>query len=89
MNEHKFPTIKDAADVLAELVLRGLGDLPMQLVVVPDSTIQALARAGGDSGERPAIMVEFGGAEGRLPVGLICPERMRGGAGSMPSRRPN
>lgn len=35
--EDKFPTIRDVRDRLSELVERGLGDLPAQIVIVPPS----------------------------------------------------
>lgn len=76
--ENEFPTIRDVRDRLAELVDRGLGDLPVQLVVAPDSTMQAIARATpGFDPRKPALLIEFGGDQGRLPVSLISAERLR------------
>lgn len=87
--EHNFPTIRDARDRLAELTEQGLGDLPIQILVVPDSTMQAVARATGGpdyNGDLPALMIELTGAPptARLPVSLISTERLTGGG--MPAR---
>ncbi|PWC54360.1 hypothetical protein TSA6c_00385 [Azospirillum sp. TSA6c] len=84
MNEQNFPTIADAAAVLADLVKGGYGALPVQIIVVPDTTIQALARAAGDAGNKPALMLEYGGGE-RLPVCLITASRLPGAPVTAPS----
>lgn len=88
-SESSFPTLRDFRDRLSELVDEGLGDLPAQILVLPDSTIQAIARHVGASGEanlRPALMIELdGGTSGRLPVSVISTDRMNGGG--MPSRK--
>lgn len=78
--ESKFPTIRDVRDQLTTLVERGLGQLPAQIVVVPDSTIQAIAlQMGADPKEGPALMIEL--REGRPPVSLISTERFTPGGG--------
>jgi hypothetical protein len=68
--ENEFPTISDARDRLAELVERGFGDLPIQLVIVPGSTLQAIAGPR----DKPALMIDLLGDPGRMPVGLISTE---------------
>lgn len=78
--ESKFPTVQDLRDVLSKLVDQGLGEHPVQVVVVPDSTIQAIARVTGGSDyndTRPALMIEMTGTveTGRLPVSLISTDR--------------
>ncbi|MGX9392584.1 hypothetical protein ACWX0K_20250 [Nitrobacteraceae bacterium UC4446_H13] len=83
--ESEFPTIADLRDRLSELVERGLGDQPVQIVVVPDSTMQAIARTSNDGG-KPAIMIEMPGDGNRLPVAFISADRMAGGG--MQSTRP-
>ena len=48
--ESDFPTIKHLRDRLTDLIENGLGDLPVQILVVPNSTIEAV---DGRSGLRP------------------------------------
>jgi hypothetical protein len=43
--ESDFPTIKHLRDRLTDVIENGLGDLPVQILVVPNSTIEAVARA--------------------------------------------
>lgn len=83
--ENKFPTIRDLNNRLSSLVSDGLGDLPVQILVVPDSTLQAIARVTGGAreGDRPALMIELGADDGRMPVSLISADRMQ--RGGMPS----
>ena len=80
--ESDFPTIRDLRDRLSGLIERGLGDLPVQIVIAPDSTMQALARSlGGDKydREKPALMIELTDDEtGRLPVSFVSTDRMSG-----------
>lgn len=83
--ESEFPTIADLRDRLSELVERGLGDHPVQIVVVPDSTMQAIVRSS-NGGRKPAIMIEMPVNGSRLPVAFISAERMAGGG--MQSTRP-
>jgi hypothetical protein len=45
MSERTFPTLADFRDSLTELIDKGLCDLPAQTLVVPDSTLQGVARA--------------------------------------------
>ncbi len=77
--ENEFPTIRDLNDRLSSLVADGLGELPVQILVVPDSTLQAIVRVTGGAreGDKPALMIELGGADGRLPVSLISTDRMQ------------
>jgi hypothetical protein len=78
-----LPTIADLHRQLAELVAGGFGDLPVQVVVVPDSTIQALARhAGATDDAKPAIMLEYSGGA-RPAVLIISADRL----GQAPSPR--
>lgn len=82
--EHEFPTIRNLRDQLSALIDRGLGDLPIQIVVAPDSSIQAIAKVEGPVGQKPAIMIEFP-VEGRaLGILFITTERLSAGGG-MPS----
>lgn len=77
--ESEFPTISDLHDAFASLVKRGLGRLPAQVVVVPDSTLQAIAKAGRNpSGDSPALMVELRGNTGRIPVTIVSTSRLSG-----------
>jgi hypothetical protein len=60
MTENEFPTIADLRDRLSELAERGLGELPVQVLIVPDSTLQAIARdAGGKDDAKPALMIDL------------------------------
>ena len=82
--ENKFPTIADLHAVLAELIREGLGELPVQVLVAPDSTMQALSRHAGQRADgKPAIMVEFLAETGRIPVSIMSVDRMDSG----PTRR--
>ncbi len=78
--ESDFPTVADASACFARLVEMGLGGLAVQVVVVPDSTIQAVANVVGarDADDRPALMIELWPEGGRLPVSIISTARMRG-----------
>ncbi len=78
--ENRFPTIADLRDELAKLIERGLGDLPVQVLVVPDSTIQALAKTLGPPLAKPALMIELNYEEGssRLPVTVVSTDRGQG-----------
>jgi hypothetical protein len=80
--ESDFPTIKHLRDRLTDLIENGLGDLPVQILVVPNSTIEAVARAtaGPDyDPKKPALMIELEIVQGsRLPVSMISTEQMRG-----------
>lgn len=74
--ENRFPTIRDVRDRLAELVDKGLGDLPVQIVVMPDSTMQAIAKLMGGHSDKPALMIDLSEGDGpRLPVTLISTDR--------------
>jgi len=81
--ENTFPTIADLHRQLTELIAAGFGALPVQILVAPDSTIQALARhAGAADDAKPAIMLSYGG-DLRLPVSIISADRL----GQVPSAR--
>lgn len=77
--ENNFPTIRDFRDKLTELVEQGLGEQPVQILIVPDSTIQAIARVtapdGYDNASKPALMVEMDGTDGRMPVLIYSTDR--------------
>lgn len=82
--ENEFPTIRDLRDALNRLVDGGLGDLPVQVLIAPDSTMQAIARVAGGAAydsNKPAIMIELDGPDGssRLPPSIVSTERMSGG----------
>lgn len=60
--ESEFSTIRDLRDGLSRLVDGGLGDLPVQVLIVPRSTMEAIARdTQGDSYDvgRPALLIEL------------------------------
>lgn len=77
--ENKFPTIQDLRDGLTRLVDAGIGGLAVQVLIVPDSTIQAIARVSApehDHAGKPALMVELDGTtEDRLPVTILTTDR--------------
>jgi hypothetical protein len=74
-SEDKFPTIRDLRDRLTHLVELGLGDLPVQVVIVPGSTMVAVARATHPdqmkAAGKPPLMIEFDGQEGRMPPTMV------------------
>lgn len=80
MSEKDFSTIVEMRDALTALVERGLGELPIQILVVPDSTIQALARILEPAYQgKPALMIELTTSiDGRLPVCVISADRLGG-----------
>jgi hypothetical protein len=87
--ESDFPTIRDLRDRLSELVESGLGDHPVQIVVVPDSTIQAIAltaEGAGYDGKRPVLMIELPNGPARMPVSFISTAHLSGGGGGMQTR---
>lgn len=76
MSENKFPTISDLCDGLKRLVDGGLGNLPVQVLVVPDSTIQAIGRVTpGFDPAKPALMIEFDGVDGRIGPTVLSTDR--------------
>lgn len=85
-DESKYPTIHDMHAVLTDMVAKGFGDMPAQLVVVPDSTMQALAKvvAGHDTESKAALMMDFLVNPDRMPVTIMSTARM-GGSGAMPT----
>jgi len=86
--ENEFPTILQLRDRMSELIDKGFGQLPVQVLVVPDSTLQALAQGMGHAaGEKAALMIDLVGDDndgGRLPVGLISADRLT--RSGMPTR---
>lgn len=62
--ENEFPTIEDARDVLQVLIDKGFGQLPMQIVLVPASTLAVLAKDAGHVGSKPAVMIEMTARDG-------------------------
>ena len=81
-SENNFPTIRDFRDRLNDLVDQGLGDQLVQLLIVPDATMQAISRvvcAGCDPDpDKAALMIEFEGTDGRMPVLIYSTDRMEG-----------
>lgn len=71
--ENTFPTISDLHMFLGGLIESGLGALPTQVTVVPDSTLQAVAKivAGGAIPIKPALMIESGSVDGRMGAMLV------------------
>lgn len=76
MAENTYPTIADLHRVAAALIERGLGELPVQIVIAPDSTIQLLAERVNEG--KPALMIEYHAYEGRKPVAFISTARLNG-----------
>jgi hypothetical protein len=76
VDERKFPTIADLRDRLSELIDSELGHLPVQVLIVPESTMRAIARSKGHEDMRPPLMIELTpeGDFSRLPVSLISAE---------------
>lgn len=76
MTENEFPTIADLHARLAELIAIGFGELPVQILIVPDSTLQTIARNAGQADDaKPAIMIELFDADGNGVI-LACTDRM-------------
>mgnify|MGYP000309539715 CR=1 FL=1 len=66
-----LPTINDAHQAMEMIIDAGLADQPVQLMVVPDETLQALARwIGQQATDKPALMVDVG------KLGFISTERL-------------
>ena len=91
-DDRNFPTLRDFRDRLASLVDEGLGDLPAQILVLPDSTMQALACHFDPTrklGTSPALMIDLdnGDAGKRLPVSVLNVDRMSGSAMPTPRRQ--
>lgn len=79
--ESEFPTIRDLRDRLSDLIEQGLGDHPVQVVVVPAATMLVIARATGapDDKAKPPLMIELGvGRTERLPVSLVSVDFLSG-----------
>ena len=89
-SENNFPTIRDFRDRLNDLVDQGLGDQLVQLLIVPDATMQAISRVVNDgcdpSPDKPALMIEFEGIAGRMPVLIYSTDRMEEEGREMMSR---
>lgn len=83
--ESEFPTIRDLRDALSELVADGFGDLPVQIVIVPDSTLQAIGRM--PDGGPPAVMIDLVvDGSPRIPPSMVS-MRSVGGRGMLSVRR--
>ncbi len=68
--ESEFPTIEDAQTVLQALVDKGFGQLPVQMVIVPPSTLAILAKDAGHKGSKPAVMLELTARDG-AEIGVL------------------
>lgn len=80
MREDTFPTIADLHGRLSELMAQGLGELPVQILIVPDSTLQAIARnAGQKDDDKPALMIDLCSDDGHS-VTLASTDRFSGAA---------
>jgi hypothetical protein len=76
--EYQLPTIKDLYDRLGSLMAEGLGDLPVHVLAVPDSTLQAIARVvSGPEYDQygPAYQLSLSDTPEGAPVMLISSER--------------
>lgn len=86
--EDKFPTLRDLRDGLTRLIDEGLGELAAQIIIVPDSTLQAVAKVTGAPGFNPttdkAKLIEFDGVAGRMPMMMLTVDYVSGK--DMPSR---
>lgn len=77
--ENKFPTISDLCTGLQRLVDGGLGNLPVQVLIVPDSTMQAIGRVTpGFNPDKPALLIEFEGVDGRIGPTVLSTDRWEG-----------
>lgn len=77
--ENTFPTIRDIRDRMNDLVEQGLGELPVQILIVPDSTLQAIARNAGQKDDaKPALMIDLYDGNGNA-VTLAAVERWGNG----------
>lgn len=76
--ESEFPTIRHAADVLAEMVANGCGELPVQILIVPDSTLVALAKAANDPAADKVRMMEFTAAGRDMGLLLASVDALNG-----------
>jgi hypothetical protein len=80
VTEDKFPTIRDLRDSLSRLIDAGLGDLPVQIVICPVSTMEAVARSTGGpewDGTKRALMIELGSSDGRLPTSMVSADYLQ------------
>jgi len=73
--ENNFPTISDLRDLADTMIDRGFGELPIQIVVVPDSTLQSIA--GHQADGKPAIMLDFTNKGGRMALSFISADRLQ------------
>lgn len=79
--EDQFPTIADLHSVLADFVAKGYGDLPVQVLVVPNLTLQILAHSSDEPvGTSPALMVEITVNQARHPVSILTTAYLDGSA---------
>lgn len=80
MSENTFPTIADFHERLAELVKAGLGDMPVQVLIVPASTIIAITKitAPDEAHGKPALMIEFDGYSGRMGQCIVSCDYLKG-----------
>lgn len=79
--EDQFPTISDLQSVLADFVANGYGELPVQVLVVPNLTLQTMAHANGAAlGANPALMIEITVDQARHPVSILSTAYLDGSA---------
>lgn len=62
--ENRFPTIRDLHAAMADLIDRGLGDHPVQVVIAPASTMRAIERTVpgvnvDNPTRKPPLMIEL------------------------------
>jgi hypothetical protein len=81
-DESKFPTILDLRDALSRLIELGVGQFPVQVLIAPGSTMVAVAKVTGAPmaahDNRPPLMIEFDGAQGRIGPSLVSTEYLEG-----------
>lgn len=72
-----FPTIADMHAYLSSLIDDGLGDHTVQVLIVPDATLQAIARASGARpDDKPALMIDWIASKRRMPVTIVSTDRL-------------
>lgn len=78
--ENKFPTIRDLRDGLSMLIDKGLGEHPVQVVIVPGSTMRVIARAVADYRDdaKPPLIIELTEGGPRIPVSILSTDYLTG-----------
>ena len=68
----KLPTITDLRDRLTDLIDSGFGECAVEVLLVPDTTIQTIAEGRRLPDQKdPPLAIELAGVADRFPV-VIC-----------------